>query len=123
MSSALIMAVVSSAPIASDLAANHTRIKLLATAYVRWVLSVYPISAKLSRRMRASNLPRKTCLSSVEFLLRSGGCQSYSVRVAQSLGGEFTKEEAIIPSQAAEVPNAEPGGDLGDSSYRAIRIR
>src|ERR1700690_3848764 len=35
--------------------------------------------------------------------------------VAQGLGGKFTKEGGRIPGEAAEFPNAEPGGNLGDS--------
>jgi len=84
------------------------------------VVSVYPVSAKLRKFVRPANLPRKTCLSSVEFLLRSTARHGHLMQVAQSLGGQFTEEEAIILGHPAEVPNTELRGNLGDRRPRRI---
>ena len=40
--------------------------------------------------------------------------------VIQGLGREFTEEEAVIPGEAAEVPNTKLGGDLGDGHLRRV---
>ena len=42
------------------------------------------------------------------------------MQVAQSLGGEFTEEEAVIPGEAAELPNTELSGNRGDRRHRRI---
>jgi len=42
------------------------------------------------------------------------------MQVAQSLGREFTEEEAVILGQAAEVPNTKLRGDLADRRARWI---
>jgi len=42
------------------------------------------------------------------------------MQMAQSLGGEFTEEQAVIPGHAAELPSAEMSGNLGDGRHRRI---
>jgi hypothetical protein len=56
----------------------------------------------------------------MEFLLVSSGHRSQSMHVTQSLGGQFTEEKAIILGHAAEVPNTELRGNLGDGHPRGI---
>lgn len=78
------------------------------------MVGVYPVSAKLRKFVRPAKLPRKTCLSSIEVVLRRSARHRNLMQVAQSLGREFTKEEAVILGQAPEVPNTELCGNLGD---------
>jgi hypothetical protein len=43
-----------------------------------------------------------------------------STQVAQRLGWVFAEEQAIIPGEAAELPDTEAGSHLGDSRHRRI---
>lgn len=63
--------------------------------------------------------PFEDCGYASNFLLdtwsvASCNSQGFLMPVAQSLGGEFTEEEAIIPGHAAEMPDTELGGNFGD---------
>ena len=40
--------------------------------------------------------------------------QWHSIQLAQGLGGEFIKEEAVVSREASELPNTELRSDLGD---------
>ena len=39
------------------------------------------------------------------------------IQLAQGLGGEFSKEGAVVSGKAAELPNTELGENLGDSRH------
>jgi hypothetical protein len=63
--------------------------------------------------------PSQDCSYASNFLLNTRvrchpQIQWYLMPVAQSLGGKFTEEEAIIPGHAAEMPDTELGGNFGD---------
>jgi hypothetical protein len=44
------------------------------------------------------------------------------METAQRLGREFTKEQAVVVGQAAQLPNTKLGSDLGDSRHRRVSV-
>ncbi len=70
--------------------------------------------------MSVPNLPGKTDLSSIKFLLRRSARHGHLMQVAQRLGREFTEEEAVVLGQAAEVPDTELRGNVADCRARWI---